>query len=111
MHSEDINCEMRAVLPTPWAPTKATLYVVTSWGVDGTVGKLGVSCGSSPGGARLLLRDLLLLNESPLLTIPKTNKWVIKFHVLQELAEQLFEKQWLICQFSANHKVLLKYEI
>lgn len=70
MHSEVINWEIKAVFPTPCAPTIATRYVDISCGVAGTGGK-GESCCNRPGGARLLLRDLLLRKESPLFTTPE----------------------------------------
>lgn len=67
MHSLVINWLIRAVFPTPLAPSIATVYEVISFA--------GTEFFSSPSGsvgASEFDLDLLLLNESPLLMIPAT---------------------------------------
>jgi hypothetical protein len=70
MHSEVMNCERRAVFPTPGDPNMATRYDVTS----------GLATGDSWAGggvpAKLLLRDLFFLNESPRFIIPETQTFI-----------------------------------
>lgn len=67
MHSLVMNWLIRAVFPTPLAPSIATVYEVISFA--------GAEFFSSPSGsvgASEFDLDLLLLNESPLLMIPVT---------------------------------------
>lgn len=72
IHSDVKNWLMSDVLPTPWAPKRPTVYETASGGGEGAA---PLSGGPVSGlGSKLLLRDLLL-NESPLFTIPAiTNK-------------------------------------
>lgn len=71
MHSLVINWLIRAVFPTPLAPSIATVYEVISFA--------GTEFFSSPSGsvgASEFDLDLLLLNESPLLMIPATRQYI-----------------------------------
>lgn len=77
MHSLVMNWLIRAVFPTPLAPSIATVYEVISFA--------GTEFFSSPSGsvgASEFDLDLLLLNESPLLMIPVTRNGEDIFRII-----------------------------
>lgn len=69
IHSLVINWLIRAVFPTPLAPSIATVYEDTSFG-----GAERFSSFSGSAGAKEFDLDLLLLKESPLLMTPVTER-------------------------------------
>lgn len=70
MHSEVLNWDRRAHLPTPGAPSIATRYESDGMFCVDERASSGVFMGLA-GGIKLLLLDRRRLNESPLFTMPK----------------------------------------
>lgn len=87
MHSEVRNCDRRAHLPTPAAPSIATRYESAGPLCPERTSSIGAGFIGLVGGIKLLLLERRRLNESPLLTMPierrKTKRTLIVIYLRQ----------------------------
>lgn len=87
MHSEVLNCDIRAVFPTPGPPSMCTRYESTGPNDRDGFDTDGDGFGDIGLFAKLLLRDLFLRNESPRFITPVyiiENNYFQLFYILNK---------------------------